>query len=91
MAKQRTSKISKPRPRILICTPEVTALPEGMGNAANHVRAKGGGLGDISADLIRNLFEDERFELHVEQSGIDVRRYLRWLYFERFPVATEDN
>ncbi len=36
-----------------------------MGNAANHVRAKGGGLGDISAGLIRNLYEDERFELHV--------------------------
>jgi len=36
-----------------------------MGNAANYVRAKGGGLGDISAGLIRNLYEDERFELHV--------------------------
>lgn len=53
------------RPRILICTPEITELPEGMGNAANYVRAKGGGLGDISAALIRYLHQDGRFELHV--------------------------
>ncbi|MEK7704616.1 MAG: glycogen/starch synthase [Myxococcota bacterium] len=53
------------KPRILICTPEVTELPEGMGNAANYIRAKGGGLGDISAGLIRHLFEDGRFQLHV--------------------------
>ncbi len=62
---KRNSKVSKPKPRILICTPEVTELPEGMGNAANYIRAKGGGLGDISAGLIRNLYEDDRFELHV--------------------------
>ena len=37
----------RPRPRILLCTPEITELPEGVGNAANFVRAKGGGLGDI--------------------------------------------
>jgi len=36
-----------------------------MGNAANYVRAKGGGLGDISAGLISYLYKDERFELHV--------------------------
>ena len=55
----------RPRPRILVCTPEITELPEGMGNAANWIRAKGGGLGDISAGLIRYLHEDERFDLHV--------------------------
>ncbi|MBU0756278.1 MAG: glycogen/starch synthase, partial [Planctomycetes bacterium] len=53
------------RPRILICTPEITELPEGMGNAANYIRAKGGGLGDISAGLIRYLYEDGRFDIHV--------------------------
>ncbi|MCF7857724.1 MAG: glycogen/starch synthase [Candidatus Cloacimonetes bacterium] len=53
------------RPKILICTPEVTALPEGMGNAANLVSAKGGGLGDISASLIRNLNENKNYDLHV--------------------------
>ncbi len=53
------------KPKILICTPEVTELPEGMGNAAQMVSAKGGGLGDISASLIRYLNETDDFELHV--------------------------
>jgi len=53
------------KPKILICTPEITELPEGMGNAANIVTAKGGGMGDISASLIRYLNESEDFELHV--------------------------
>lgn len=53
------------KPKILICTPEVTELPEGMGNAANLVAAKGGGLGDISASLIRNLNENKDYELHI--------------------------
>lgn len=60
------------KPRILICTPEVTELPEGMGNAANYVRAKGGGLGDISAGLVRYLYEDDRFELHVALPKYDL-------------------
>ncbi len=53
------------KPKILICTPEVTELPEGMGNAANLVSAKGGGLGDISASLIRNLNKNEDYDLHI--------------------------
>lgn len=53
------------KPKILICTPEITELPEGMGNAANIVTAKGGGMGDISASLIRYLNDSEEFELHV--------------------------
>jgi starch synthase len=53
------------RPRILLCTPEITELPEGMGNAANFVRAKGGGLGDISAGLISHLYRLDRFDLHL--------------------------
>lgn len=53
------------KPKILICTPEITELPEGMGNAANLVAAKGGGLGDISAGLVRHLNESQEFELHV--------------------------
>ena len=53
------------KPKILICTPEVTELPEGMGNAANLVSAKGGGLGDISAGLIRNLNENNDYDLHI--------------------------
>lgn len=55
----------KEKPRILIVTPEVTDLPEGMGNAAHIITAKGGGLGDISASLIHYLNASNRYELHV--------------------------
>lgn len=61
---RRSVKHSK-LPKILLCTPEVTELPEGLGNAANMVSAKGGGLGDISASLIRYLNESQEYELHV--------------------------
>ncbi|MDY6857574.1 MAG: glycogen/starch synthase, partial [Thermodesulfobacteriota bacterium] len=43
-------------PRILIVTPEVTYLPDGMGNAAKSLTAKAGGLADVSAALINALF-----------------------------------
>jgi starch synthase/alpha-amylase len=46
----------KNNPRILIVTPETTYLPEGMGNLANHMTAKAGGLADVSAALISSLF-----------------------------------
>jgi len=51
-------------PRILIVTPEVTYLPEGMGNIANYCNAKAGGLADVSAALISALF-DEGADVHV--------------------------
>jgi starch synthase/alpha-amylase len=44
-------------PRVLIVTPEVTYLPKGMGNMANMLAAKAGGLADVSAALINALFE----------------------------------
>lgn len=53
------------KPVILLCTPEITELPEGMGNAANLIAAKGGGLGDISAGLVRHLNDSKEFELHI--------------------------
>lgn len=53
------------RPRILLCTPEVTELPEGVGNAANFVRAKGGGLADISAGLFAHLHASDEFDVHI--------------------------
>lgn len=59
------SRGNRRKPKVLICTPEVTELPEGMGNVAHYIKAKGGGLGDISASLIRYLYEDGRFQLHV--------------------------
>jgi len=42
-------------PRVLIVTPEVTYLPQGMGNIANYLSAKAGGLADVSAALISKL------------------------------------
>jgi starch synthase len=68
-----TSKIGDRKPRILICTPEITELPEGMGNVAQNIRAKGGGLGDISAGLIQHLHTDARFELHVVLPRYDAK------------------
>ena len=51
-------------PRILIVTPEVTYLPDNMGNIANHLKAKAGGLADVSAALISALF-DLGADVHV--------------------------
>ena len=51
-------------PRILIVTPEVTYLPEGMGNLANGLSAKAGGLADVSSALISALF-DQGADVHV--------------------------
>lgn len=51
-------------PRILIVTPEVTCLPKGMGNYSNQLSAKAGGLADVSAALIRALY-DKGADIHV--------------------------
>jgi starch synthase/alpha-amylase len=51
-------------PRILIVTPETTYLPEGMGNLANSMVAKAGGLADVSAALISALFK-QGADVHV--------------------------
>lgn len=51
-------------PRILIVTPEVTYLPEGMGYAVSGMTAKAGGLADVSAALISALFE-QGADVHV--------------------------
>ena len=42
-------------PRILIVTPEITYLPEGMGNLAGKMSAKAGGMADVSASLVQAL------------------------------------
>ena len=43
-------------PRILIVTPEITYLPDGMGNLAGKMSAKAGGMADVSASLVQALF-----------------------------------
>ncbi len=52
-----TRKGHKKTPTILIVTPEITYLPHGMGNMANRLSAKAGGLADVSASLVSALFE----------------------------------
>ncbi len=51
-------------PRVLVVTPEVTYLPMNMGNMANYLAAKAGGLADVSAALISSLF-DLGADVHV--------------------------
>jgi len=55
---------SRKNPRVLIVTPEVTYLPNGMGNMSNYLTAKAGGLADVSAALISALFE-QGADVHV--------------------------
>ncbi|OVE74024.1 glycogen synthase [bacterium B17] len=68
-------------PRILIVTPEITYLPKGMGNMANNLRAKAGGLADVSASLVTALF-DLGADVHValphyrRMFHIDVGRFI---------------
>jgi ADP-glucose type glycogen/starch synthase len=52
------------KPRILIVTPEITYLPDGMGNLSNILRAKAGGLADVSASLVSALFR-QGADVHV--------------------------
>ena len=56
-AKVKTAKAKPIKPRILIVTPEITYLPSGMGNMAQRMSAKAGGLADVSASLVSALFE----------------------------------
>ncbi len=56
--------ITNKSPRILLITPEITYLPEGMGNLANMLGAKAGGLADVSAALVNSLYE-AGMDVHV--------------------------
>lgn len=59
-----TTRKTRRNPRILIVTPEITYLPSGMGNMANRMGAKAGGLADVSAALVSSLF-DLGADVHV--------------------------
>lgn len=77
MAKRYTKK----NPRILIITPEITYLPRGMGNMANILNAKAGGMADVSASLVSELYELGA-EVHValphyrRMFHIDIGRFI---------------
>ena len=64
MALKRKSTKTGESPRILVVTPEITYLPPGMGNMANRMSAKAGGMADVSASLVSALFE-EGADVHV--------------------------
>ena len=64
MAKVVIKPKKKKNPRILVVTPEITYLPEGMGNMANHLKAKAGGLADVSASLVSALYR-QGADVHV--------------------------
>lgn len=55
---------AKRNPRILMVTPEIAYFPEGMGSLVASLSAKAGGLADVSAALIKALFE-EGADVHV--------------------------
>jgi glycogen synthase len=48
----------------LVVTPEITYLPQGMGNMANRLTAKAGGLADVSASLVAAL-DTRGVDVHV--------------------------
>ncbi len=62
MARKRETQERKPR--ILVVTPEITYLPSGMGNMANRMTAKAGGLADVSSSLVSALYE-QGADVHV--------------------------
>ena len=55
---------TKTVPKILIVTPEVTYLPDRMGSISDCLTAKAGGLADVSATLICELFS-QGADIHV--------------------------
>jgi len=56
--------ITRTAPKILIVTPEVTYLPDRMGAISECLTAKAGGLADVSASLIGQLFR-QGADIHV--------------------------
>lgn len=62
---QNTTNQSSPsKSRILIVTPEITYLPAGMGNLAQRMSAKAGGMADVSASLVNALYQ-QGADVHV--------------------------
>ena len=89
-------------PRILIVTPEITYLPEGMGNLAGRMSAKAGGMADVSASLVSALYSlgadvhvalpHYRRMFHVETGTLvaeELRKYKSHLPDERIHLAED--
>ena len=89
-------------PRILIVTPEITYLPDGMGNLAGKMSAKAGGMADVSASLVQALHSlgadvhvalpHYRRMFHVETAQLvadELRKYKSHLPDERIHLAED--
>ena len=89
-------------PRILIVTPEITYLPEGMGNLAGKMSAKAGGMADVSASLVQSLhtlgadvhvaLPHYRRMFHIETAQLvasELRKYKAHLPDERIHLAED--
>ena len=89
-------------PRILIVTPEITYLPEGMGNLAGKRSAKAGGMADVSASLTAALYQlgadvhvalpHYRRMFHIETAQLvseELRKYKHHLSDERIHLAED--
>ena len=96
------AKTKKKNPRILIVTPEITYLPEGMGNLAGKMSAKAGGMADVSASLVQALYAlgadvhvalpHYRRMFHVETAQLvseELRKYKAHLSDERIHLAED--
>ncbi|MDD3154952.1 MAG: glycogen/starch synthase [Victivallaceae bacterium] len=90
------------KPRILIITPEITYLPLGMGNMANRLHAKAGGLADVSASLVGALYRQGadvhvalphyRRMFHIDVGNLisdELRVYMRQLSNSRVHLAED--
>ena len=89
-------------PRILIVTPEVTVVPQGMGPGSHGISARAGGLGDICSAQIHALYE-RGVDVHLalpnyrnvfkisaqRMPGIDIRRRQRELPQNRIHLAQD--
>jgi starch synthase len=66
MARKTSTNGAAPKkgPRVLVVTPEISYVPIGMGNFGDRLRAKAGGLADVSASLVAALF-DQGVDIHV--------------------------
>lgn len=95
-------KVKARNPRILIVTPEITYLPEGMGNLAGKMSAKAGGMADVSASLVSALYSlgadvhvalpHYRRMFHVETAQLvadELRKYKSHLPDERIHLAED--
>ena len=95
-------KNQRKEPRILVVTPEITYLPEGMGNMAQHLHAKAGGMADVSASLVGALFRQGadvhvalphyRKMFHVDVGKLisnELRLYMAHLHNSRIHLAED--